>query len=132
VGGPWTSKKTDGDVLRFFYSWLNQKTLSKIQLSVPGNHDLWDCGDPLGHTFEGTVFCSPSNADNGGWGIGQYYGQDTLVFTPEQPMDFSTPPSGMGWSVVAPPDFFFFYTQIGDLGFIGFNGAPAATTPWYS
>ena len=109
-----------GDITAQEYAKLSLPTLSKIMLSVPGNHDYWVLGSPLVGT----------GADQFGNGFMQWYAQDSRAGrhdTPtnsSMPFDFSADP---GHSVLGGDkpqiDNHHFYHQIGNTAFIGYSGA---------
>ena len=98
IGGADASR---GDVIRNVYSKLSQSALSKFQITVPGNHDLWDCGDP-DPSWAVEKVCPNSKEDTGGWGMAQYYALDVRGSTPTSPLDFSKPPTGETRNAIAP------------------------------
>lgn len=112
----------DGSVTAGVYNQLSLETLSKIMLSVPGNHDYWVMGSPLVGT----------SSDQYANGHMQYYAQDTLAAKgllpgdAAPPFDFSSDPGKghviLGGNLPAIANSFF-YNQIGNVGVIGFSGA---------
>lgn len=109
----------DGRLTTAFYDGISLEAKSKILMTVSGNHDLWVYGKPQ----------YGEELDQYGHGFMQWYAQDTVasVESPNGFLDFSVPVddrkdskkfrdrnSGRN---------FVWYTKIGSVGFIGFNGA---------
>jgi 3',5'-cyclic AMP phosphodiesterase CpdA len=85
---------------------------------MPGNHDIWVPGGPPGDQY-----------DQYAWGLQQFYAQDTVASLTSPFLDFSGggPDVMKDWG--GPNNYAansFFYHMIGNLGFIGYNGAIAA------
>lgn len=85
-------------------------------LSTAGNHDYWALGLPT----------LAAHSDQFGNGFMQYYAQDTIAAKDNSTyfLDFSVDPDKHGGEARLPnPANFNFYTQIGNLAYIGFSGA---------
>lgn len=87
-----------------------QKAASTIHGISVGNHDFWQNGSP------GT----PRAVDNLGFGLMQFYAQDTISskFNEGSPFDFRRLPPR-----IAHGSNFFWYTMMGNIAFISFSGA---------
>jgi hypothetical protein len=99
-----------------FMQALTVEAKSQPLVSVPGNHDLWQYGQP-GATH---------GTDTYGNGYMQYYVSDSTAAVQNfrsgshSPFDFSVDPTT---KQVAAVGNFFTYNLIGNLGIIAFNGA---------
>lgn len=94
-----------GHITREFFDPISLQAKAKPFVSVPGNHDFWQCGRPV-----------DAPGDQYGWGFLQFYGQDTAAT--QWPYDFAGSPT----EVPQAPNFIFGHV-IGDIGLFGFSGA---------
>ena len=106
----------DGDVTATVYNELSLETLSRVHISVPGNHDYWVLSNPL----------VASKFDQFGNGHFQWYAQDTRAAATLGPGDASPPfnysiDPGKGHLLfggnLPAIDNSFFYNQIGNVGY---------------
>ena len=106
---------SDGAITKRFHAALTPAARQVFSLTVPGNHDYWTVGAPLGKTKK----------DQFGNGFMQYYAQDVVASrgnASTAPFDFTVNPDT---KQLPPASNFAFYHKIGDTGFIGFSGAHA-------
>jgi hypothetical protein len=111
-----------GEITKDVFNRISLQAKAKVFLSVPGNHDYWVFGS--GHVA--------SPADQCGNGYMQFYAQDTKaaenvsVGNSLAPYDFSVDPSDghrlLGCKIPSVRNFFW-YNQIGNIGFVGQSGA---------
>ena len=102
-----------GAITQRFHTALTPAARQLFSLTVPGNHDYWTVGAPLGKTKK----------DQFGNGFMQYYAQDVVAGrgnASTTPFDFTVDPDT---KQLPPASNFAFYHKIGDTGFIGFSGA---------
>jgi len=106
-----------GEVTAKFFEKISIAAKAKPFITVPGNHDFWIGGGPVG-----------VRSDQLGYGFMQFYGQDTFAATETEPYDFSGNPDALQ---IAKASNFNFGSQVGDVAFFGFSGSGdwSATEP---
>lgn len=106
-----------GDLTSSWFNALSKKTKTKVLGSIPGNHDFWVNASPQLWTKK----------DQLGNGFMQFYGQDVAAseVNPAIPYDFSKDPNSADTNAQNFPEAsnFFYYNQIGNIGFMGYSGA---------
>jgi hypothetical protein len=113
----------DSRLTQSVYNSLSSDFKSKISYTVPGNHDIWMNGG-----YEGGI-----SDDQFGIGFEQYYAMDTVASLDTSDgsngfIDLSIDPdAGDGnWTLFTDknvPENFVWYNKMGDVGYLGFNGA---------
>eukprot|EP00427_Karlodinium_veneficum_P052135 CAMPEP_0169353432 /NCGR_PEP_ID=MMETSP1017-20121227/25884_1 /TAXON_ID=342587 /ORGANISM="Karlodinium micrum, Strain CCMP2283" /LENGTH=484 /DNA_ID=CAMNT_0009449909 /DNA_START=46 /DNA_END=1497 /DNA_ORIENTATION=+ len=98
-----------GDVTSEFFQQISAAAKAKPFITVPGNHDFWISGGPVG-----------SKADQLGYGFMQFFGQDTPGAIGSTPYNFQGNPDALQ---IASGENFIFSTQIGDVAFFGYSAA---------
>eukprot|EP00929_Paragymnodinium_shiwhaense_P093833 TRINITY_DN5413_c0_g1_i11.p1 TRINITY_DN5413_c0_g1~~TRINITY_DN5413_c0_g1_i11.p1 ORF type:complete len:524 (-),score=78.94 TRINITY_DN5413_c0_g1_i11:324-1895(-) len=111
----------DGRLTRGIWDQLSLDFKSHYLLTMPGNHDVWVHGSP----HHGDKY------DQYAWGFSQFYAQDTVASLTASNgfMHFESggPDVMQDWKAMNNDvRNSFFYHMLGNLGFIGYNGA--ATT----
>jgi hypothetical protein len=99
-----------------WFDALETSTKTKVFGSVPGNHDFWVNSSPAVWTPK----------DQLGNGFMQFYGQDVATsLGSDVPYDFVNDPDAADTSAenLPPAGNFFYYNQVGNIGFIGYSGA---------
>eukprot|EP00516_Mucochytrium_quahogii_P003909 CAMPEP_0203755536 /NCGR_PEP_ID=MMETSP0098-20131031/8960_1 /ASSEMBLY_ACC=CAM_ASM_000208 /TAXON_ID=96639 /ORGANISM=" , Strain NY0313808BC1" /LENGTH=536 /DNA_ID=CAMNT_0050647025 /DNA_START=114 /DNA_END=1721 /DNA_ORIENTATION=- len=106
----------DGRITRELFDKFSYELKSKLFYTVPGNHDFWVKGTPPGN----------QNQDQFGHGFMQFYAQDTLGAHGDELFNMTAVPdsSAKTYNTIRNTnDNFLFYNKLGNLGFIGYNGA---------
>ena len=122
LGDNWYDPK--GDISQTLYARYSPAVLSAFNVAIPGNHDYWSLGP--------AYWPSPWGEQCGN-GFMQWNGIDAVsskhVNGSAPPYDFSVDPKisigrmGQGQKCVAAQENFNFYSQLGNLAFIGYTGA---------
>lgn len=105
-----------GDNTESWFNALDKSTKSKVFGTVPGNHDFWVNSSPK-------VWVPKDQLGNG---FMQFYGQDVAAsLGSDAPYDFVNDPDAPDTSAenLPPASNFFYYNQVGNVGFIGYSGA---------
>lgn len=112
-----------GAISSDIFARISLKAKSLFFFTVPGNHDFWVYGVPQ----------LASKEDQCGNGFMQFYAQDTKAAEGSKagnsspPFDFSVNPDTGGFLEYgcnhASLDNFFWYNQLGNVGFVGQSGA---------
>jgi len=100
-----------------FFEGLSTKAKATPIVAVPGNHDYWQSGGPVGQ-----------ESDQFGYGFMQMYGQDTEAALLNKsagaaPYDYSVVPHPGEVSSLPKVENFIFSHQIGDVAVLGWTGA---------
>mmetsp|Transcript_10997 Transcript_10997/g.16760 ORF Transcript_10997/g.16760 Transcript_10997/m.16760 type:complete len:515 (-) Transcript_10997:175-1719(-) len=107
----------EGDNTGSWFGALSKESKSKVTGFVPGNHDFWINASPKLWTKK----------DQLGNGFMQFYAQDVAAseVDPTVPFDFSKDPDAPDTNAenLPPASNYFYYNQVGNVGFIGYSGA---------